>query len=417
MKRGILLLVVAWPALALFAPAAIAQDDDDGAVVQQTTSLPPSTKLAPEQTTTRERTPAQGAIPGQYIVVLKEEVRDPTAVAREHARRHGAQVLHIYQHALKGYAARIPDQRLEEVLAEERIDYIERDGKVTTVAQRLPWGIDRINADRSSTRAGNGTGALSNVNAYIIDTGIDKTHTDLNVVEHVNFHGGRNTDCNGHGTHVAGTVAAEDNNRNVVGVAPGAPLTGVKVVGCDGSGSVSGLIAGIAWVTADALKLENAKKAAIANLSLDTAANRALDEAVKASAASGVFYSVAAGNDGRKACQYSPARAGAGKNNGIVTTAATNKSNAEPWWSNYGRCVDLWAPGANVLSTKKGGGTTTKSGTSMASPHVGGGAALYLSSHRSASPTTVESALKKDATRPGTSSDGGAIKRLNVGGY
>jgi len=154
-------VVVAWPALALFAPAAIAQDDDDGAVVQQTTSLPPSTKLAPEQTTTPERTPAQGAIPGQYIVVLKEEVRDPTAVAREHARRHGAQVLHIYQHALKGYAARIPDQRLEEVLAEERIDYIERDGKVTTVAQMLPWGIDRINADRSSTRAGNGTEDLT----------------------------------------------------------------------------------------------------------------------------------------------------------------------------------------------------------------------------------------------------------------
>jgi subtilisin family serine protease len=213
-------------------------------------------------------------------------------------------------------------------------------------------------------------------------------------------------------------MAAEDNNRNVVGVAPGAPLTGVKVVGCDGSGSVSGLIAGIAWVTADAHRPENARKAAIANLSLDTPANRALDQAVKASAASGVFYSVAAGNDGRNACQYSPARAGAGKNNGIVTTAATNRSNAEPWWSNYGRCVDLWAPGAKILSTKKGGGSTTKSGTSMASPHVGGGAALYLSSHTKASPTTAESALKADATRPGTTSkNGSALKLLDVGDY
>ena len=376
------------------------------------------TMPAPEQTTTPGRTPAEGVIPDRYIVVLKEEeVRDPTAIARGHAQGHGAQVLHTYRHALKGYAARIPDQRLDEVRAEERVDYIVRDATVTTAGQRVPWGIDRVNADRSSTRAGNGTGDVSNVSAYIIDTGIDKAHTDLNVVEHVNFHGGQNTDCDGHGTHVAGTVAAADNSTGVVGVAPGAPLTGVKVVGCDGSGSVANLIAGIDWVTLDAQKPENVRAPAIANLSLDTRANRALDEAVRASAASGVFYSVAAGNDGRNACTRSPARAGAGANNGIVTTAATNQTDAEPWWSNYGRCVDLWAPGVKILSTKDGGGTTTKTGTSMASPHVGGGAALYLSSHRSASPTTVESALKKDATRPGTSSDGGAIKRLNVGGY
>jgi subtilisin family serine protease len=371
-----------------------------------------SAPLAPE------RTPAQSVIPGQYIVVLKDEVRDPTAVAREHAQRHGAQILYTYRHALKGYAARIPDHRLDEVLAEERIDYIERDSTVTTVAQKLPWGINRIDADISSTRAGNGSGAVTNVNAYIIDTGIDKRHPDLNVVEHVNFHGGKNTDCDGHGTHVAGTVAAEDNDRNVVGVAPGAPLTGVKVVGCDGSGSLANVIAGIDWVTVDAQKPENAQRPAIANLSLDTRANRALDEAVRTSAASGIFYSVAAGNEGRNACRHSPARAGAGENNGIVTTAATNKSNAEPSWSNYGRCVDLWAPGVKILSTKMGGGETTKSGTSMSAPHVGGGAALYLSSHTSVSPTTVESALKRDATRTGTKSeDGRAIKLLDVSNY
>jgi subtilisin family serine protease len=376
-----------------------------------------STTLASEQTTTPGRAPAQSVIPGQYIVVLKEEARDPTAVAREHAQRHGAQVLHTYRHALKGYAARIPDQRLDEVLAEERIDYIARDSTVTVVAQKLPWGINRIDADISSTRAGNGSGAVTNVNAYIIDTGI-KRHRDLNVVEHVNFHGGRNTDCNGHGTHVAGTVAAKDNNRSVVGVAPSAPLTGVKVVGCDGSGSVSDVIAGIVWVTADAQKLKNAGTPAIANLSLDTRANRALDEAVRASAASGVFYSVAAGNEGRNACKHSPARAGAGKNNGIVTAATTNKRNREPWWSNFGRCVDIWAPGTKILSTKMGGGTTTKSGTSMSATHVGGGAALYLSSHTSASPTAVESALKRDAARTRTKSeDGTAIKRLDVGTY
>jgi subtilisin family serine protease len=365
-----------------------------------------------------DRAPAHSLIPGRYIVVLKDEVRDPTAVAREHAQRHGARVLHTYQHALKGYAARIPDQRLDEMLAEERIDYIERDSTVTTVAQKLPWGINRIDADISSTRAGNGSGVVTNVNAYIIDSGIDKSHPDLNVVGHVNFHGGRNTDCDGHGTHTAGTVAAEDNNRNVVGVVPGAPLTGVKVVGCDGSGSVANVIAGIDWVTADTQKPEKAQKPAIANLSLDTRANRALDEAARVSAASGVFYSVAAGNEGRNACQHSPARAGGGENNGIVTTAATNSSGAEPSWSNYGRCVDLWAPGAKILSTRMGGGETTKSGTSMSAPHVGGGGALFLSSHTSASPATVESALKTEATRTGTKSeDGRAIKLLDVSNY
>jgi aqualysin 1 len=360
-----------------------------------------------QESTTSGRTPAQSVIPGQYIVVLKEEVRDPTAVAREHARRHGAQVLHTYQHALKGYTARIPDQRLDEVLAEERIDYIERDGTVTIVAQKLPWGNDKIEADVSSTKAGDNTGVVSNVNAYVIDTGIDKKHADLNVVNHVNFTRGKNTDCNGHGTHVAGTVAARDNERGVVGVAPGAPLTGVKVLGCGGSGSVSGVIEGIDWVTA------NSNKPAMANMSLVGGASVALDYAVVKSAASGIFYAVASGNDDADACNYSPARAGAGTNNGIATVAATNMGDKETSSSNHGSCVDLWAPGARILSTKKGGGTTTKSGTSTASPHVGGGAALYLSSHTSASPAAIESTLKMDAAR----TDGTKIKRLDVSGY
>jgi aqualysin 1 len=365
-----------------------------------------------QESTTSGRTPAQSVIPGQYIVVLKEEVRDPTAVAREHARRHGAQVLHTYQHALKGYTARIPDQRLDEVLAEERIDYIERDGTVTIVAQKLPWGNDKIEADVSSTKAGDNTGVVSNVNAYVIDTGIDKKHADLNVVNHVNFTRGKNTDCNGHGTHVAGTVAARDNERGVVGVAPGAPLTGVKVLGCGGSGSVSGVIEGIDWVTA------NSNKPAMANMSLVGGASVALDYAVVKSAASGIFYAVASGNDDADACNYSPARAGAGTNNGIATVAATNREDNETSWSNYGPCVDIWAPGARILSTKKGGGKTAKSGTSMASAHVGGGATLYLSSNTSASPTTVELALKTDATSTGTTSeDGTEIQRLDVGGY
>jgi subtilisin family serine protease len=240
----------------------------------------------------------------------------------------------------------------------------------------------------------------------VIDSGID-SHSDLNRSGHVNFAGGKNTDCNGHGTHVAGTVAAKDNSSDVVGVAPGAPLFGVKVLGCSGSGSTSGVIKGVDWVTA------NAKKPAVANMSLGGSASQALDDAVKKSAASGVLYSIAAGNDGADACRYSPARAGT--TTGVLTIGATTTSDAATSWSNYGSCVDLWAPGANIPSTRKGGGTATKSGTSMAAPHVAGGAALYLSSHSSASPSSVESALKSAADDTGNKSkDGGAIKRLNV---
>jgi subtilisin family serine protease len=345
--------------------------------------------------------------------VLEEgEVRDPTAVARDHAQRHGAEVLYTYQYALEGYAARIPERRLDEVRNDEQVAYVEPDQAAEIAAQTLPWGINRVDADISSTKAGDGSGAVSNVNAYILDTGIDKAHADLNVTNHRNFTGdGRNRDCHGHGTHVAGTVVAKDNASDVVGAAPGAPLTGVKVLGCNGGGALSGVIKGVDWVTA------NAKKPAIANMSLGSGANpsQALDDAVRNSARSGVFYSVVAGNKGEDACLHSPARAGAGTNNGIATVAAIDETNQETSWSNYGSCVDIWAPGARILSTKMGGGTTTMGGTSMAAPHVGGGAALYLSSHTSASSSAVEGALKSAATKPGTTSkDGRSILLENV---
>jgi len=356
--------------------------------------------------------PPEGVTPGQYIVVFDErEVRDPTAVARDHAQRHGAEVLYTYQYALEGYAARIPSQRLDEVRADGRVAYVEADQAMNAEAQTIPWGIDKIDADASSTLAGNGSGAVSNVNAYVIDSGIYK-HPDLNVVKHVNFTGdGRNRDCYGHGTHVAGSAAAKDNASDVVGAAPGAPLTGVKVLSCSGSGSTSGVIKGVDWVTA------NAVKPAIANMSLSGGLSRALDDAVRNSAASGVFYSLAAGNQGADACNYSPARAGAGTNNGIATVAATNSSDGEWRSSNHGPCVDVWAPGVGILSTKEGGGTATKSGTSMAAPHVGGGAALYLANNTAASPTRVEGALTSGATTTAnTSKDGATIVREYVGG-
>ncbi len=344
-----------------------------------------------------------------FIVVLRDG--DPGQVSDQHSKRHGAQVKHVYTHALRGYAATIPSHRLDDVRADSRVAYVEADGVVNASAQVVPWGIDRIGADTSSTLAGNGSGAVSNVNAYVIDTGI-ANHSDLNVVRHVNFAGGKNTDCHGHGTHVAGTIAAKDNTSDVVGVVPGAPLTGVKVLGCNGSGSTSGVIKGIDWVTA------NAVKPAIANMSLGGGLSTSMDNAVRNSAAKGVFYAVAAGNSGADACNSSPARAGAGTDNGIATVAATSSSEAEASWSNYGSCVDIWAPGVSVVSTRKGGGTTSMSGTSMASPHVGGGGALYLSKQTSATPSAVEAALKAAAQATGTLSKSGApIKREFVGGF
>jgi subtilisin family serine protease len=365
-----------------------------------------------QQSATPGQGPPQDVIPGRYIVVLQEGVRDPTAVAREHAQGHGAEVLNTYQHAIKGYAARIPDQRLDRVRADGRVAYVEADQAMNAEAQTTPWGIKKIGANVSSTRAGDGSGAVSNVNAYVIDSGI-YPHSDLNVVKHVNFTGdGRNRDCYGHGTHVAGSVAAKDNASDVVGAAPGARLTGVKVLGCSGAGSNSGVLKGVDWVTA------NAVKPAIANMSLSGGLSQALDDAVRNSASSGVFYSLAAGNQGANACNYSPARAGAGTDNGVATVAATNSSDGEWSSSNHGPCVDVWAPGAGILSTKNGGGTATKSGTSMAAPHVGGGAALYLSRNTAASPTTVEGALTSSATTTTNSSkDGAAIVREYVGGF
>jgi aqualysin 1 len=245
------------------------------------------------------------------------------------------------------------------------------------------------------------------------------------VVGHVNPSGasGGNKDCSGYGTHVAGTVAAKDNTRDVVGVAPSVKLTGVKVLDCAGYGSWSGVIEGIDWVTA------NAVKPAVANMSLGGGASKAVDTAVKNSADSGIFYSIAASNDGDDACKYSPARAGARDpldgtmqpDNGIMTVAATNSSDGDPSWSNYGDCVDIWAPGVNILSTKKGGRTTIMSGTSMAAPHVAGGGALYLSlpSNTGADPTTVEVALKSSATATTNLSNDQVrtITREYVGGY
>jgi subtilisin family serine protease len=325
--------------------------------------------------------------------------------------REGFLAEHVYSAALRGFSARLTARQIAMLEDDPDVASIESDGEMHVTAQTLPWGIDKIDADTSSTFAGNGGGAVTNVRVYIIDTGI-ATHQDLNKVAHVNFAGGQNNDCHGHGTHVAGTSSARDNTVDVVGVAPGGLLTGVKVLSCSGSGSTSGVIKGVDWVTA------NAVKPAVANMSLGGGASSALDNAVRNSAASGVFYALAAGNSGANACNSSPARAGAGTNNGILTVAATDSADREASWSNYGSCVDIWAPGVSILSTRRSGGMTTMSGTSMASPHGAGGGALYLSTHTGDSPSSVEAALKSAATvTSNRSKDGRTITRLNVGGF
>ena len=325
-------------------------------------------------------------------------------------RRHGFRADHVYSESLRGFAAKLTPAQIDMLKNNPLVESVEPDSIVVASGQTMPWGINRIDADVSSTLAGDGNGTVTNLNVYVIDTGVDTKHADLYVAQHVNFSGDiYNYDCNGHGTHVAGTIAAKDNASDVVGVAPGSAIIGVKVLGCSGSGSTSNVIKGVDWVTA------NAKKPAVANMSLGGPPNTTLDNAVLNSVAKGIFYAVAAGNNGANACNYSPSRIGA-RTNGVMTIAATNTTDQEPSWSNYGSCVDIWAPGVSILSTKLGGGTVNLSGTSMATPHVAGTAGLYLSTYPFASPAVVESIIKSTAVIPGTLSKDGRVIQVDYSG-
>jgi aqualysin 1 len=339
--------------------------------------------------------------------------RDILAAVQALERALGFRADHVYSAALRGFAARLTDQQIDLLKRHPWVAYIERDGIMRTKAQEIPWGVDRIEADLSSTHAGDGQGAISNIAVYIIDSGIDSGQGDVNVGAHVKllpFPDFLNTDCNGHGTHVAGTASAMDNDLDVVGVAPGVALAGIKVLSCLGTGPTSAVIKGVDLVTA------YGPKPGVVNMSLGGAASEALDAAVTNSVNAGFFYAVAAGNESTDACNGSPARLG--PIDGLMTVAATDTNEQEPGFSNYGNCVDIWAPGVNILSTKIGGGTQVLSGTSMASPHVAGAAALFLSSNPIATPAQIEKVIKDKAVNTGTQSkDGRAIIRLNVGGF
>lgn len=329
----------------------------------------------------------------RLIVVLDPGVTRADEVAAEHAERYGAQIVHVYEDALKGYAATFPAGRERAVSDDARVLYVEPDSVMTasTTQPNPPWGLDRID-QRTLPLSGTFTyfNTGSGVKAYIIDTGIRFTHTQfggraINGVDYVD--GGSANDCNGHGTHVAGTVGG-----STYGVAKSVTLVAVRVLDCSGSGYTSDVIAGVNWVTGN----HSSGQPAVANMSLGGGPSSALDTAVRNSITDGVSYAIAAGNSGANACNYSPARVGE-----AMTISATGSTDTRASWANYGSCVDWFAPGVSITSAWYTSDTATRtiSGTSMAAPHTAGVAALYLQGNRSASPSTVRTALYNLTTK------------------
>ncbi len=324
-------------------------------------------------------------VPGRFMITLRDDV-SPESVASEH----GVRADFIYRHALTGFAGSISDAARAGLLRDARVLRIEPDGIAHTVTTQsgATWGLDRIDQRTlplSGTYTYTNTG--SGVTAYIIDTGIEISHSDFGGRASVGVDeigDGRNgIDCNGHGTHVSGTVGG-----STWGVAKGVTLVAVRVLNCSGSGSWSGVVAGIDWVVEN-----HTSGPAVSNMSLGGGASATVDDAVNRMINDGVASAVAAGNGNQggraqDACKYSPARVA-----NAMTVGATDKTDTKTSWSNYGNCVDWFAPGLGITSDWLNGGTNTISGTSMATPHTAGVAALYLQSNPSASPAAVRAAL------------------------
>lgn len=349
---------------------------------------------------------------GRYIVVLNDNAGNPRDVAAAMGNQHGFQPDFVYEHALRGYAAVIPAPRLAQVKADPRVRFVSEDRMVQTqdkptsaVAQVAPSGVRRIGAstngvNQTLTNKGAGIGVA------VIDTGIDLSHPDLTGVV-----SGKNcvrknrpaNDDNGHGTHVAGTIAARDNTQGVVGVAPGATLYAVKVLDVNGSGTWSQIICGIDWVTANAGKIQVANmslggggSATPSNADCTNGNNDALHMAICKSVRQNVTYVVAAGNSGADAATFVPAAYA----EVIAVSALNDATNAMADFSNFGGTVDIAGPGVNIYSTYKGGGYATLSGTSMASPHVAGAAALWVQTHSGATPASVMTGLRATGECP-----------------
>jgi subtilisin family serine protease len=359
-----------------------------------------------------------GILVNRHIIVLKEGAADAAEVAADLARQHRLTLGPIFRRALVGFVATVPPSALAALRRDPRVAYVERDQRYRTFAPfPIPSGIDRIDADLSPTaKIDSVEDPPIDIEVAILDTGIQRDHPDLNVI------GGRNfatfgapdplfDDLNGHGTHVAGTVAARDNGPDdgdihVVGVAPGARVWAVRVLDRDGSSWTSWVLQGVEWLT----DTSEHPPFDVANMSLGGGASRALDAAVERAVASGVTVLVAAGNESRDCRNTSPANT---KSAGVITVSALADSDGKPGgsgqrslafparddtfasFSNYGAGedgVDLMAPGVDILSTWLGGRYRRLSGTSMATPHVTGAAALYLA-RSGGSPADVKSGL------------------------
>ena len=348
---------------------------------------------------------AKNKNPGNYIVVFEDRVEgDVDALADDIVKMSRGRKNHTYKNTIKGFSAELSEKEALKIASDPRVRYVEEDGIVTLDATQsnATWGLDRIDQrdlPLSTTYTYNFT--ASGVKAYIIDTGILTTHTQFggraihgrDAVDNDNDA----TDCHGHGTHVAGTVGG-----STYGVAKNVTLVAVRVLDCAGSGTDAGVIAGIDWATAD----HQAGQPAVANMSLGGGASQSLDDAVNRAISDGITMAVAAGNDNVNACNSSPARVPA-----AITVGSTTSTDARSSFSNWGTCLDIFAPGSSITSSwyTSTTATNTISGTSMATPHVTGVAALYLSQNGNQSPATVRDALVNNATlnkvtSPGTGS-------------
>jgi subtilisin family serine protease len=322
-------------------------------------------------------------VSGQYIVTLKKDVSISKTVSQTHVA-----TLHRYGKVLNGFSAKLSAAQLDKLRSNPNVAGIEQDQVMhTDTTQNNPpsWGLDRIDqASRPLSSSYTYNTTASGVYAYVIDTGIYTSDSDFGGRAAVAYDaiGGNGQDCNGHGTHVAGTIGGA-----AYGVAKGVKLRAVRVLDCNGSGTNSGVIAGMNWVAS------NHSSPAVANMSLGGGYSSSVNSAANSLASSGVFLAVAAGNSGADACNSSPSSAA-----NTTTVAASDSSDAKASWSNYGGCVDLYAPGVNITSDWLNGGTNTISGTSMASPHVTGVGALYKATYGDASYSTIRSWLTSNAS-------------------
>jgi subtilisin family serine protease len=333
----------------------------------------------------REAAPSRSgaAVPDRYIVVFKNGVSDAPGLARQLTEANGGTLRHTYRHALKGFAAAFPAAAAEALRRNPNVAYVEED-KVAVLAQTTQtgatWGLDRVD---QRDRPLNGSYVYgrtgSGVRVYVIDTGIETAHAQFGGRASVGYDatGGNGQDCNGHGTHVAGTVGG-----STYGVAKSATLVGVRVFQCANTGYTSDMVAGVDWVRG------NHVKPAVANMSFDSGDSPAMDQAVRSLVAAGVTAVAAAGNSSVDACSISPGRVGE-----AITVGATTSSDAQAWFSNYGTCVDVYAPGQSITSAWITGGVNTIDGTSMAAPHAAGVAALILQGNTANTPAGVAAAL------------------------